>query len=406
MPEDYKKKLEEAGLALSQALKDNAELTAEDVAGMTRMAQDKAQRIADQQYLDESASINRLAKVQGEAEKSGADMLIEMGNQIRNTQKEGESQVEADNRAARWTSAAELAASIANMIGVGSFGAVNQQYKSYSQDWMKKADTDMREHRARMDNLNERLRVQKERLNALKLGNAQTLEGMRQRAAANLSQASQTINNMGLQGGMRAAEIQSKASDNAAQVEYNTTRDAINVGMQEQARRDANAARDAQINLQYDLHGWTTDPKTGRRVAPATGTGGTGRGSGSGSGSSSNIMLSIPPTTEGGKGTRLTINSGSLIATINANVDLFKSNDQKAIQRILRGTGSQDDKAKQLEQYIKTSPEILDLLKLSSLAVDEFDWGKTETTQAAEAPSQRSQGSVGSAADLDKLIGG
>ena len=131
-----------------------------------------------------------------------------------------------------------------------------------------------------------------------------------------------------------------------------------------------------------------------------------GRGSGGGSGSSSNILLSIPPTTAGEKGTRLTINSGSLIATINANVDLFKANDQKAIQRILRGTGSQDDKAKQLEQYIKTSPEILDLLKLSSLAVDEFDWGKSETTPAKEAPSQRSQGSVGSAADLDKLIGG
>lgn len=400
------KKVKKAGQQLTDSLKQNTDLSVEEIRRITSENQQQLQTIADEQKAQDDASINNLATAQQAAEQSGADMVLEMGNQLKEAQQEGEAQVEADNRAARWTSAAELAASIANMIGVGTFGAVNQQYKSYSQDWMKKADQDIREHRSRMDNLNERLRAQKAKLDALKLGNAQALEGLRMRANNNYNNMRVNIANAGMTGAAKAAEIESSGRQAAATTAYSVEKDAIGLGMQEQARKDANAARDAQIQLQYDLHGWTTDPKTGRRVAPATGVTATGRGSGGGSGS--NILLSIPPTTAGEKGTRLTINSGSLIATINANVDLFKANDQKAIQRILRGTGSQDDKAKQLEQYIKTSPEILDLLKLSSLAVDEFDWGKSETKagQTAETPSQRSQGSVGSAADLDKLIGG
>ena len=401
-------KLKKAGQQLTDSLKQNTDLSAEEIRRITSENQQQLQTIADEQKAQDDASINNLATAQQTAEQSGADMVLEMGNQLKEAQQEGEAQVEADNRAARWTSAAELAASIANMIGVGSFGAVNQQYKSYSQDWMKKAEQDIREHRSRMDNLNERLRAQKQKLDALKLGNAQALEGLRMRANNNYNNMRVSIANAGMQGAAKAAEIESAGRQDAATTAYSVEKDAIGIGMKEQARKDANAQHKAAIDLQYDLYGFTTDPKTGRRVAPASGVIAKGSSRSGGSGSSSNILLSIPPTTEGGTGTRLTINSGSLIATINANVDLFKANDQKAIQRILRGTGSQDDKAKQLEQYIKTSPEILDLLKLSSLAVDEFDWGKSEAKagQTAETPSQRSQGSVGSAADLDKLIGG
>ncbi len=334
------------------------------------------------------------------------DAILKSEDQrIADAEQEAIDQRNREEKAALWTGAGEVAASLANLIAVGGYNAVSQKYHSYQQDWMKKAEENWKANRARIDNMRDRQRALQQQMIQMKMNGGSTLANFDMGEINARSTAAGKQADAGLKAAVDLAGIKGQTAQAVAQAGLQGETTKISLDQQEQARKDAKAQHEAKINLQYDLHGFTTDPKTGRRVAPATGVTATGRVSG-GSGSSSSILLSIPPTTEGGKGTRLTINSGSLIATINANVDLFKSNDQKAITRILRGTGSQDDKAKQLEQYIKTSPEILDLLKLSSLAVDEFDWGKTETTQAAEAPSQRSQGSVGSAADLDKLIGG
>ena len=43
-------------------------------------------------------------------------------------------------RAARWSGATELAASLANMFAVGEGGAVSQVYQPVSQNWMQKAE--------------------------------------------------------------------------------------------------------------------------------------------------------------------------------------------------------------------------------------------------------------------------
>jgi len=310
----------------------------------------------------------------------GYEAIIREGeNKIRAEEQEAKDQRAREERAAIWTGAGEVAASLANLIAVGGFNAVSQKYHPYQQDWMKKADENWRSNRARIDNMRERQRALKQQMIQMKMNAGSTMANfdlgeINARAAAAGKQA-----DAGLKSAVDLAGINGKTAQAVAEAGLKGETTKITLDQQEQERKDTKAYRDASINLQYDLYGFTTDPKTGRRVAPASGVIAKGISRSGGSGSSSNILLSIPPTTEGGKGTRLTINSGSLIATINANVDLFKSNDQKAIQRILRGTGSQDDKAKQLEQYIKTSPEILDLLKLSSLAVDEFDWGKSET---------------------------
>lgn len=309
----------------------------------------------------------------------GLDAIIKEGEtRLGTEEQEARDQRDREERAALWTGAGEVAASLANLFAVGGYNAVNQQYKQYSQDWMKRAEENWRANRARIDNMRERQRGLQQQMLQMKMNAGSTM------ANFDMGEVNARANNAGKQAdaGLKAAVdlagIKGQTAQAVAQAGLQGETAKITLDQQEQARKDANAARNAQIQLQYDLYGFTTDPKTGRRVAPASGVIAKG-GRGSGGGSSSNILLSIPPTTAGEKGTRLTINSGSLIATINANVDLFKANDQKAIQRILRGTGSQDDKAKQLEQYIKTSPEILDLLKLSSLAVDEFDWGKSET---------------------------
>lgn len=90
-------------------------------------------------------------------------------------EKYNEAQRLADQRAARWAGASELAASLVNMIGVGSFGASNQQYHSYSQDWMKKADEDYRQRLARVDNLRERQRAIQQQQLQMKMSGDQRL---------------------------------------------------------------------------------------------------------------------------------------------------------------------------------------------------------------------------------------
>ena len=243
-------KLKKAGQQLTDSLKQNTDLSAEEIRRITSENQQQLQTIADEQKAQDDASINNLATAQQAAEQSGADMVLEMGNQLKEAQQEGEAQVEADNRAARWTSAAELAASIANMIGVGSFGAVNQQYKSYSQDWMKKAEQDIREHRSRMDNLNERLRAQKQKLDALKLGNAQALEGLRMRANNNYNDMRASIANAGMRGAEKAAEVESAGRQAAAATAYSVEKDAASAAMQQsrmnQEDRHFNARMAAQ----------------------------------------------------------------------------------------------------------------------------------------------------------------
>ena len=307
------------------------------------------------------------------------DAILKSEDQrIADAEQEAIDQRNREEKAALWTGAGEVAASLANLISVGGYNAVSQKYHSYQQDWMKKAEENWKANRARIDNMRDRQRGLQQQMIQMKMNGGSTLANFDMGEINARSTAAGKQADAGLKAAVDLAGIKGKTAQAAAEagLEGETTK--ITLDQKEQARKDANAQHKAAIDLQYDLYGFTTDPKTGRRVAPASGVIAKGSSRSGGSGSSSNILLSIPPTTAGEKGTRLTINSGSLIATINANVDLFKANDQKAIQRILRGTGSQDDKAKQLEQYIKTSPEILDLLKLSSLAVDEFDWGKSE----------------------------
>lgn len=99
--------------------------------------------------------------------KSFTDYINEQYEYKKQREEEMRREEEGNALAARWTGAAELGAAIANMIGVGSFGASNQQYHSYSQDWMKKADQDIKDNRKRRDDmkqLQDRLNLQLQEL--------------------------------------------------------------------------------------------------------------------------------------------------------------------------------------------------------------------------------------------------
>ena len=90
---------------------------------------------------------------------SFADIINAYSNDLKKSQQESEAAQKADVQAARWSNATELAASIANLIGVGQGNAVSQQYSNPSVDWMSKAQEEMHQRRSRMDDVRERQRA-------------------------------------------------------------------------------------------------------------------------------------------------------------------------------------------------------------------------------------------------------
>ena len=114
-----------------------------------------------------NAAMQRYQQRQNERQADLAGMLLQQRKDFEAQNAQDEEQIKNDVKAARWTGATELAASLANLIGVGSFNAANQQYKQYSQDWMRKADADMRMQRARLDNFRERQRAMQMHINQL-----------------------------------------------------------------------------------------------------------------------------------------------------------------------------------------------------------------------------------------------
>ena len=135
--------------------------------GQQLLAKDRAAALAVEQGLEPPADLENpnvdpyvaaVAKASRDEQRTFAEWALAQKKDDEKAIKDSEEQVNADLRASKWTGLTELAASIANLIGVGEGNAVSQQYKPYSQDWMKKADQDMREHRSRIENLRQRQR--------------------------------------------------------------------------------------------------------------------------------------------------------------------------------------------------------------------------------------------------------
>lgn len=165
-----------------------AQKSAEVAASRNKLAADN-RAIAVMHAEDELAKQQReqIASVEKslqDEEKTATDALLDYGKYVEETRKENEAQALADKRAARWTGLTELAASLANLIGVGANDASHQQYHSFSQDWMKQADMDARERRNRFQSIRDRQNQMQMNLAALKAGNAKDLAAMRDKAAA------------------------------------------------------------------------------------------------------------------------------------------------------------------------------------------------------------------------------
>ena len=320
-----------------------------------------------------------------QSQRGGAQMLLDYAEQLRKAQEEDTDKTAAEQNAVRWTGATELAAAIANMIGVGSFNAVNQQYHSYSQDWMKKADADMKARRARIDNLRERQRAIQRQMDQVRLQQA----GQARSDARRLADAA----------------YQQKAA--AANANYNTLikqaaqrldaeKDAINIALKGQAAEDTKADRAAgrsiqwaSLNAQNDRHaaelnakGYNPDGSVNeeqlRKVEEI-------KQSAKGGAGKSAVKVSIPHPDKPGRGVTLSFkNFRSLLSTIMANLDQFDDDDRAAIEDIISGEGSQDEKAKALQRYISKNPGVYRMLERSADGTEEYDMSSTNNKAGRE----------------------
>lgn len=235
MPDNKKKKSELAQEAYEQQAQQIEQAGQEVVSGLTSAGQQYQQSL-DAANQARTEAYNQAQQIYKQRMDEGYTQFADIiaGEQKRAEQAEQEAieQYNAERKAARWTGATELAASLANMIAVGGHNAVSQQYHSYSQDWMKKADENWRQNRARYDNLRDRQRALQQQLIQLRMGDAGT--------ALNMA--------------TRQADQAYQHGAQSAQVGYQTATAPLNVKMQ--TAKEAGAARTQGVvtGINVDLH--------------------------------------------------------------------------------------------------------------------------------------------------------
>lgn len=260
--------LEQTGREVSQGLQQAGQqqvdnLNAADAARTGAM--NEAQRLYQQRM---EQGYNNFADIIA-GEKARADQA----------EKEAIAQREAEQKAARWTGAGELVASIANMLAVGKGNAVNQQYHQYSQDWMRKAEENWRQNRARFDNIRDRQKALEQQLAHMKMNDAGQALNFSTRMADNAYQHGSNVANVRYNTSVAPLNVKQQATKDAAAARTQGVVAAENAGLHERQLNQSAKQHADSVNLQYDLHGFKKDPKTGERIAPAsmTGSGKTGK---------------------------------------------------------------------------------------------------------------------------------
>lgn len=173
-----------------------------------------------------------------------SDIINAENQRIADERARAEAENKATLQAARWTGATELAASVANLIGVGQFGASNQQYKSYSQDWMKKADQDLKYNRARLDNMRDRQRALQQHMIQLRMNDAGHAASMATQAAGAKHQGDVSLAGARYNAAAAPVNIRFQTAEKAAEAKAKGAATEATMGQQKDAQ-------DAQIGLGY-----------------------------------------------------------------------------------------------------------------------------------------------------------
>lgn len=193
-------------------------------------AAQEAQQAANQSAMD------MYRQRMNEGYTSFADLIDDRDRQMAQENLEAQNRINADKRNARWAGATELASSIANLIAVGGHNAVNQNYKNFSQDWMRKADQEMREHRMRMDNLRERQNALKQQLTQLKMGDAGTALAQAQKDAERAYQYRTQLGQMRYNNAVAPAQLRAQGEEKAAAAQLQGVERATSFDLQRRAQ--------------------------------------------------------------------------------------------------------------------------------------------------------------------------
>ena len=308
------------------------------------------------------------AAIEGE-NKSFAQWAIDTRKNAEAQMEEERQEIERERKAAAATGWAEFGAALANLVGTGEGNAVSQNYKSYSQDWMQKADADQRAHRNRVHDLRQR-QLDTE----LKMAQLRMQNGL-QMAQYDAKQRQLAIEN---ELARRKAEIdaQFKAGElGIKQYEAETKR------IEAQLRADYNAGRLAnetkRTNAQAEAS-YSTASYNKTREAQLK----------SGSGSGSEILVTLGEYGDEPEET-LHIKPESLVSTIQANYNSLElsQEEEKSIKRIIRDPNkSADQKADELKSLLVTNPSLRDLVRKSSTKVEKH----SKSEQKAETISGKS----------------
>ena len=276
--DSYKKKIEEANEIYQEGLQQGAQQVYDAMVQQGNANVAGLEAAQTQQTADLNAAQQRYRAGMDAGLKGFSDIILNEQDRVRQEQQAAADRVKADNQAAKWTGLGELAASVANLIGVGGHNAVSQQYKQYSQDWMRKADQDMREHRYRMDNVNARLNALKQQQLQLQMGDAQQALAQAQqnadRAYNNRIAMMQARNAAALDPVRYRAEAEAKIGEAAvegAQRAASVGMQEANLGLQQRQMnmREQQFQREmANDDLAKQMQGFVPDGKGGYTYNP------------------------------------------------------------------------------------------------------------------------------------------
>lgn len=285
---------------------------------------------------------DELAEAQKSANADEIKLFSDIINERYNEKKAEEEEMARQDKANRLSTMAtgftELGAGIINMLGVGELHAANQQYHNYSADWMKKADQDIKDHRARRKDMRaaiERLKLQQQQVKT-----AARIEEMKlaqQKAKDQATAARQAY--LDEQRRLAAtAKAEADARKEAREERYTDARikSLLNKDAQAWAKQKQDMLKQGFV---WDGKGFVFDENLAKKMTEAKKTtSGTSGSSGSSRGSGDSYSVVID-----GRQTTLKMSKQSYEHAVKSGTEELKQdivND--AINKIQAATGSQD----------------------------------------------------------------
>lgn len=318
------------------------------------------------QYAD---AANAMRTANGAYENSMAAQAQDIQHQLSQAQQEQKDVGRLESQKSVFGAATEFASALANLWGTTK-GAPNQQIRTYSQDWMQRADANRQQRKQRIDNIRERQRVAEQQLAQLKAGNANAL------AQLMLNGTRDQITRADA-----AAQLGYSSAMNAVNTQYQGGQAALQAQMHESDKRHQAAMSKQQLDANMLLHGYKPndnggydyDSELAAKMAQDQYTaryGTTGRGSGSGSGNT--IPVVIPPGSKvSDDGIVLNISKNALDTAISQHISGITDLTDKEKREV--EVQLQNGNTASLYKFIDKSPQLYEILVNASVSSEPYE---------------------------------